>query len=368
MIIVYFCHVELLQTYIGTLRQSLDLSIKEFAGRLGVHPSLISRFEKGERLPTQEQLDIMIAELDLDADHMQKMWYAEKIVKIVQYVPADDLQEVMMLAESRVEYLRSSKSFDLPKLTPAVATKLAELDTLKDKWQGLKPLTGVALAKMRDYFNTSYTYESNRIEGNTLTLQETALVVKEGITISGKTMTEHLEAINHAEAADFIIDLIQEKEILDKRSLMELHGLILRGIDRENAGRYRQVPVRIGGSSHVPPQPYMLDKLMEDYFINYRNTRKAIHPVILAAEMHERLVSIHPFIDGNGRTSRLVMNLILLQHGYTIAILKGDNEARLRYYKSLESVQSDADPVPFYELIIDACISSMKEHIELTGG
>jgi len=351
-----------------SLRTSLDLSIKDFASRLQVHPSQISRIEKDERLPTEQQLDRMIDIFDLDPVPVRKLWYAEKVFKVVKYIPPYEVEEVFYMAESRVEYLSSKKTFDLPTISPAIKAKLDTLDELHAKWKSLKPLTGVALEKMRDYFNTSYTFESNRIEGNTLTLQETALVVNEGITISGKTMTEHLEAINHAEAADFIIDLIHEKAMLDKRSLMELHGLILRGIDRHNAGRYRQVPVRIGGSSHVPPQPYLLDKLMEDYFINYRNIAQSAHPVILGAEMHERLVSIHPFIDGNGRTSRLVMNLILLQHGFTIAILKGDNDSRLRYYKALESVQSDANPEPFYDLIIDACISSIAEHIELSGG
>lgn len=355
--------------HITTIRQSFDLSIKDFANRIDVHPSLVSRIEQGDRLPTKKQLEAIIDSFDLDRDELQKSWLAEKVVKIFAYsYTTIDPGEVMTLAESRIEYLQSKKALDLPSISPSIQSKLDVLDRLHQQWQSLKPLTGIALQKMREYFNTSYTYESNRIEGNTLTLQETALVVKEGITISGKSMTEHLEAINHAEAVDFIIDLIREKEILDRRSLMELHGMILRGIDRENAGRYRQVPVRISGSTHLPPQPYLLDKLMEDYFINYHQIRSQIHPVILAAEMHERLVSIHPFIDGNGRTSRLIMNCILLQHGYTIAILKGDYDSRMRYYKALESVQADADPEPFYALIIDACIDSIKEHIVLSGG
>jgi Fic family protein len=218
---------------------------------------------------------------------------------------------------------------------------------------------------MKEYFNIEYTFESNRIEGNTLTLQETQLVVNQGLTISGKSMVEHLEAINHSEAVDFIIELATRKEDLNRRTLMDLHALILKSIDKENAGRYRTVPVMISGSAHKPPQPYLLDKLMEDYFLHYYAQKNKMHPVILAAEMHERLCSIHPFIDGNGRTSRLVMNLILLQNGYTIANMKGDIESRLAYYRGLEKVQVDNEPEIFYSLVIEAVKRSLEAHLSL---
>lgn len=211
----------------------------------------------------------------------------------------------------------------------------------------------------------SYTYESNRIEGNTLSLQETHLVVNEGITIGGKSVREHLEAINHAEAVSYIEQLVTDKMDFGPRVLMELHYLILKGIDKENAGRYRKVPVRISGSEHVPPQPYMLEKLMEEYFLHYDQQKSILHPVILAAEMHERLVSIHPFVDGNGRTSRLVMNLILLKHGFTIANLKGDLSSRLAYYKALEAVQVENNPEVFYHLVADAVADSLKNHLDM---
>jgi Fic family protein len=218
---------------------------------------------------------------------------------------------------------------------------------------------------MQEYFNIKYTYDSNRIEGNTLTLQETQLVVNEGFTISGKSMREHLEAVNHAEAIDFMTGLANGSEEIDKRNLLDIHYLILKSIDSRNAGKYRSVPVRISGSEHLPPQPFMLEKLMEDYFIHYESRKNKMHPVILAAEMHERLVSIHPFIDGNGRTSRLIMNLILLRNGYTIAILKGDNDSRIAYYKALDKVQTSNDPSFFYDLILDRIKDSLEEHLAM---
>lgn len=185
-------------------------------------------------------------------------------------------------------------------------------------------MSGIQLEKLKEYFCVRYTFDSNRIEGNTLTLQETHLVINEGITIGGKSVREHLEAINHADAIEWLHGLVLGQEEVNRRNLLDLHRLILRSIDMENAGRYRQVPVRISGSEHIPPEPYLLEKMMEDFFLYYEKLRKILHPIILATEIHERLVSIHPFIDGNGRTARLLMNFILMRSGYTVVILKGD--------------------------------------------
>ena len=205
---------------------------------------------------------------------------------------------------------------------------LQEIDVLKTEFDQYRNLDN---AKIQEALAIEYTYESNRIEGNTLTLQETQLVIEKGLTISGKPLKEHLEAINHKEAIDFIVDLVQNKEPLNERNLLQIHSIILKSIDKENAGNYRKVPVLISGSTHTPPQPYLVQKLMEDYFLFYEENKNSLHPVVLSAEMHERLVTIHPFIDGNGRASRLVMNLILLQNGFPIANIKGDTESRMKY-------------------------------------
>ena len=176
-----------------------------------------------------------------------------------------------------------------------------------------------------------YTFESNRIEGNTLTLKETDLVINKGITISGKSMREHLEAIYHKEAVEYLKHLIEKKTKVTERDILQLHNLILRGIDSKNAGLYRKVQVMIKGSRHLPPQPFLVAKQMEEMFEWYALNKNRLHPVVLAAEMSERFVIIHPFIDGNGRTSRLLMNLILLKNEYVIANIKGDNESRMNY-------------------------------------
>lgn len=245
---------------------------------------------------------------------------------------------------------------------------LGEADILKVQLSALRPLPEEALKKIQDALDIEYTYESNRIEGNTLTLQETALVVNEGVTISGKSMREHLEAINHAEAIDYIKDIAKKDIEIGERTIKEIHSLILHGIDRDNAGKYRTVPVMISGSTHKPPQPYLIEKQMEDFMIRFRQMEaEKVHPVLIAAYLHDELVRIHPFIDGNGRTSRLLMNLYLLRNGYTLVTLKGNNEDKISYYKALEKSHTEDKPEDFQILVINAEIASLQRYLSILG-
>ncbi|MFD2200658.1 Fic family protein [Shivajiella indica] len=344
-------------------RKEKGLVVRNLAYQSGIDPALISKFEKGQRMPTEENLKALSEVLRLPFEGLRKIWLAEKVYQLLELEA--DAKEILSLAESRVEYLKSNQALKMKDLSNSIKSKLQKIDELKEEWVSKKPLNTIQLQKMTEFFHVAYTFESNRIEGNTLSLQETHLVVNEGITIGGKSLREHLEAINHAEAIDYVEQLVSDQLDYSSRVLMELHYLILKGIDKENAGRFRSVPVRISGSEHLPPQPYLLDKMMEEYFIHYDSQKRILHPVILAAEMHERLVSIHPFIDGNGRTSRLVMNLILLRNGLTIANLKGDVDSRLAYYRALESVQVDNNPEPFYHLVADSVKDSLQKHLEL---
>ena len=245
---------------------------------------------------------------------------------------------------------------------------LQECDELKTRLSSLRPLPMEALKKIEDALAIEYTYESNRIEGNTLTLQETELVVNEGVTIAGKSMREHLEAINHAEAIDYIKDFARSGIEISERTIKEIHALILHGINRENAGRYRSVPVLISGSRHIPPQPYLIDKLMEDFMIRYREMEgEKVHPVLIATYLHDELVRIHPFIDGNGRTSRLLMNLYLLRNGYVIVNLKGTDESKSAYYTALEASYIEKCPEAFQKLVAEAAIASMRRYLSILG-
>ncbi|MDD2293885.1 MAG: Fic family protein [Bacteroidales bacterium] len=243
---------------------------------------------------------------------------------------------------------------------------LQEIDVLKSELSVQRPLPKVALDKIQHALDIEYTYDSNRIEGNTLTMQETELVVSEGLTIGGKTMREHLEAINHKEAIDFIREIANKDDSINRWLILQIHAIILRGIDRDNAGRFRTVPVLISGSRHTPPQPYLIEKQMEDFLCRYQEMETVKeHPIKIAAYLHDELVRIHPFIDGNGRTSRLLMNLYLLRHGYVIVSLKGDAESKIAYYKALEISHVDGNSEPFVMLVANSEKESLQRYLNL---
>lgn len=241
---------------------------------------------------------------------------------------------------------------------------LVQIDSLKTRLDAARPLTSEQLQQALDI---EYTFESNRIEGNTLTLRETDLVVNKGLTVGGKSMREHLEAINHYEAILYIRELATRGSPLDEREVRNIHALVLRGIDRDNAGRYRSLPVMISGSRHLPPQPWAVPKLMEELGLWLTGESLQLHPVIRAAEAHERLVTIHPFIDGNGRTARLVMNLILLANGCAIANIPGDTDSRRTYYDALEKANMEADKSDFLLLIARQVQRSLSTLLERLG-
>jgi Fic family protein len=344
-------------------RQALQLTVKDLSAITGIDTALISKYENGKRKPSEKHLLLLSEGLSLDYVNLRREFLANELAEMLRYEIKP--LEILALAETRVEFLLSRNVSKELNIDADVQAFLAEITLLQNRWRAKKPLNKIQLAKIKEAFSVEYTFESNRIEGNTLTLQETHLVVNEGITIGGKSMREHLEAINHYEAVDYIINLAQNQEDLSERVLLELHYLVLKGIDKRNAGKYRKVGVRISGSTHLPPDAMQIEGLMKDFFIHYNSQKGSLHPVILAAEMHERLVSIHPFIDGNGRTSRLIMNLILLKNGYTIANLKGDFDSRMKYYKSLEAVQVNNEPNAFYRLVCQAVSDSLKNHLAL---
>lgn len=351
----------------GTLIKNARLLEKrklvDVADMLHIDKALLSKIEKGLRNATRKQVNDFIRLYRIDEREAMSTWLSDKIV----YELRDEsfALEALLMAEDQMKYTVLSKSvYDSDKELDRL---LSEADKLQKKWTKKKPLNVTQLQKMKEYFNLNYTYESNKIEGNTLTLKETFLVVNEGLTIGGKSMNEHLEAINHTDAIDFIASLIQDKEILTERVLQEIHYLILKGIDKENAGKYRRVPVMISGSTFVPPQPYLINKMMEDIFIFYQKNKNKLHPIVLAADMHEKIVTVHPFIDGNGRTCRLIMNLILLANGFTVGILKGDVKSRMKYYTALEEAQTKNDRAVFYKLVAQTCIDSLNEHIKMAG-
>lgn len=210
----------------------------------------------------------------------------------------------------------------------------------------LRPLPKVAVNKLRQRMQLEMTYNSNAIEGNSLTLKETYLVIQEGITIKGKPLKDHLEAKDHQEALEYLYDLIDhgKKQSVSERLIRSLHQLVVRDTDREWAGRYRNRPVFIAGAKHQPPEALVIPSLMADLIRWAGKNQKKLHPVELAAFLHHKIAHIHPFFDGNGRTARLAMNVILMRAGYPLAVvLKND---RKKYYRVLEQAdRGNSQPI-----------------------
>ena len=341
-----------------TARENKGLMTREVAQQLGIDQALVSKFETGTRKPTRAQVIKLAEILDLNIEDLLVVWLKEKIL----YEVGDDelALKAIIAAEEQVKYkTNQTQKYTAPK---GLKTLLGQIDKLKKKLDKYRAFDSYRIAQALEL---EYTFESNRIEGNTLTLKETDLVINEGLTISGKTMCEHLEAINHKEAIDYVKHLIDKNTDVNEREVLSLHNLILRGIDQPNAGKYRSVQVMIKGSAHMPPAPYLVAKQMEEYFIWYQCNKVHLHPVILAAEMHEKLVTIHPFIDGNGRTARLVMNLILLKHGYSIANIKGDAASRMAYYTALENVQTQQSKTDFLLLVAQTEHDSISRYLNI---
>lgn len=208
-------------------------------------------------------------------------------------------------------------------LIPIIKTKL---ETLKTR----RPLTEGELERLNEEFLIEYTYNSNAIEGNTLTLRETDMVLR-GLTVDQKSLKEHLEVIGHKEAFDYVKHLVSENKQINEKVIKDIHYLVLAN-KREDRGVYRRVPVRIMGATHEPPQPYLIASKMEELLKKYKNSDEDI--VTKLARFHIEFESIHPFIDGNGRTGILLVNLELMKAGYPPIDIKFTD--RLKYYEAFD--------------------------------
>lgn len=227
-----------------------------------------------------------------------------------------------------------------------------------------RPLPESAVRKLREQFGIEMTYNSNAIEGNSLTLKETFLVINEGLTIKGKPLKDHLEAKSHTEALEYLYELLDKdkRNTLSERLIREMNQIVMRDIDKEWAGRYRNSNVIIGGAVHSPPEAVEVPQLMQELVEWARQNRKSLHPVELSAILHHKLVHIHPFIDGNGRTARLVMNVVLMQAGFPlVVVLKND---RKKYYLTLGEADK-GNYAPFVRFIAQAVQRSLDIYLKV---
>lgn len=247
--------------------------------------------------------------------------------------------------------------------------KLKTLTTKKARLDKLGPLPKELEQSLEDWLRVELTYASNAIEGNTLTRIETAEVLARGVTavIAGKPLKDQLEALNHAKALTLIKTLasaLKSHQYITEQNIKDIHKIILAGINDEWAGRYRQTEIFIRGFNIDLPQPHKVPYMMAEFTRWLQETQA--HAVRVSADAHFKFVSVHPFVDGNGRTARLLMNLILLIHGYPIAIIR--NEDRTRYLEALNAAQTKGDIQSFYDIVETAVERSLDAYLNAASG
>lgn len=237
-----------------------------------------------------------------------------------------------------------------------------KINELREKLKTMRPLNTGELKRLHDEFIIDNTYNSNAIEGNTLTLRETALILQAGITIAEKPIKDHLEAIGHKDAFEYIIQLADDETDLTEHVIKTVHSLVLIN-DANNRGVYRSLPVKIIGSEHIPPQPYLVPVQMEELVHDYTKMQQEKHIIEAIAEFHLRFESIHPFIDGNGRTGRLLMNLELIKAGMMPVNIKFTD--RLKYYNTFDAYRNGNDIEAMTTLIANYEVEELEKHIQI---
>lgn len=241
---------------------------------------------------------------------------------------------------------------------------LQKADYYKQKISSAPPLAKEELKSLNNYFRVGFTYSSNALEGNTLTISETKIILEDGITVGGRPLKDCYEAVGHGAAYDFMLELARQQDmIITEDTIRKLHRLFYQKVDADQSGQYRTIQVYISGAEYIPPSPEDVPQLMKHLTDQIHSSRSTLHPIELAAMAHKRLVDIHPFVDGNSRTARLLMNLILVNAGYGVVsippIWRND------YINALSTSKQLNDMEPFSKLIAECVIETEREYCRL---
>ena len=237
-----------------------------------------------------------------------------------------------------------------------------KIDKIRSKIDKYRPFEGHLLEQARAYYRVRLTYTSNAIEGNSLTESETKTLLEYGLTVGGKPLRDTFETLGHAKAYDFAFSLLKNSGVTEN-DILTMHRMFYGGIDEKNAGVYRAVPIIVTGSKYGASKPHKIKGDMDELFRWVNIAKSSLHPVELAAGAHKRFAFIHPFIDGNGRIARLIMNVILIQNGYIPAVIPP--VLRQEYISLLEKAHTD--DIPFTEFIAERVYESEKEMERLFG-
>lgn len=239
---------------------------------------------------------------------------------------------------------------------------LQKIDELQKIINNKRPLNEIEQKELKDYFAIGLTYSSNALEGNSLTISETKVILEDGLTVGGKPLKDILEAVGHKKAYDFMYSLTKEKTVSED-NIKQLHKLFYQGIDETNAGAYRKQRVFISGSEYNVTPYDQIEMSMSAMIKKFNEVRSIEHPVVFAAKLHQEFVYIHPFVDGNGRVARLLLNLVLLQDGYPIAVIPPI--CRSEYIAALE--KGHENETVFIQFIMERVVEAQRDYIRLIG-
>lgn len=247
---------------------------------------------------------------------------------------------------------------------PSLHELLQKADSYKKKISSARPLAKEELKSLDDYFRIGFTYSSNALEGNSLTISETKILLEDGITVGGRPLKDCYEAVGHGAAYDFMLTLAKQQNLtITEDIIRDLHRLFYQKVNASQAGSYRTIQVYISGTEYLPPAPDDVPRLMKHLTDQIHFSQSTLHPVELAAMAHKRFVDIHPFIDGNGRTARLLMNLILVHNGYGVVsippVLRND------YINALSASRKLNDMDPFSKFIAECVIEAERDYCRL---
>jgi Fic family protein len=334
-----------MKSLLKNAREQKGLKTREVAQILSIDQALISKFESGTRKPTKDQIAKLAQLLAIDYETLMVAWLKEKILSEIG--EEEFALKALLLVEQEIQNNKKRMN------SAVLSTIQSALDEIEDLKNQILSFQQFDLHRISKILELEFIAESNRLNGNSLSLQETKSVINEGLTIPGKSMQEHLEAVNLQEAVGYIKDLNQKKAPLTEKEFLSIHSVILRGIKPENSGKYKSDP--------------LIAREMSSFFTWYETHKNNVHPIVLASEAHLKIMTIYPFEHGNVQIATVLMNWILLQNGYVFATIQGD-EIQLNHYLSvLEQCQSTHDKSFFVQYILQIEKANLLRAIELVS-
>lgn len=332
-----------MKSLLKNAREQKGFKTREVAQLLRIDQALISKFESGTRKPTKDQITKLAQLLEIDYETLMIAWLKEKIL----YEIGDEefALKALILAEQEIQ---NNKKEITSIMISSVQNILDEIEILKNKIQSFNHFE---LRQISKTLELEFIFKSIRLNGNSLTLEETKSVINEGLTIGGKSMQNHLEAINFQETTLYIKDLIQKKIPLNEKDFLSIHNLIFKGIESENSGKYKNDSVIL--------------REMNLFFNWYESNKNNLHPIILASEAHLKILEINPFENGNLQMANLVLNLILLQYNYVYASIEENKDNTNEYLSVLEESQIKNDKSIFINYVLRIEKESLDRAVQL---